>query len=645
MVRWSASVVIPAHQEEHALPRLLASLLDQESAGLHIEVVVAVNGSTDGTASVARAYVNRFAGRGHRLAVVELSTASKAGALNEGDQNVSSFPRLYLDADIRLSSNAVRRTVEVLSGVSTPMLAAPRVHVAENTALAARQYGRVWSRLPYIRSQVPGVGFYAVNESGRARWWRFPIRMGADDKFVRLHFDKHEAVVIDDASFTIFLPERFMELLGVRGRWTSFNREIAKHCPGLHRRDTSRWLSSARHVATTPSAWPDAPTFLAVWSAAWALSFLRKAGVRRGWARATSSPMRAPGDGHAAAVSIGPGIRTRPPVTPEPARGVRAVVVTYNSIATVRCCIERLLASEGIEQLRITVVDNASDDGTAQTLATSFPSIDVIANDVNVGFAAAVNQGTRQATSRWLAIVNPDAEVRPQTIAACVAHLEANPAVGCCGVPAVRADGTVNDRSFCMRPTIWSELTLCLGTHRLAPASRLLNPEQYVAHRSFRVPFDVDAIGGCFTVVDRALFERVGGYDEEYFLCGEDLDLGVRAIEAGASPAVVPAPPILHHSESSFAAPADARLAYLRGRAQYEGLWWPAHHAAAASAIRTVAILARLVTFGMLGSPRRDELAHLWERRHEWRTPVWSLNGLSSGTHRPSPPHPRMQAQ
>ncbi len=617
-----ASVVIPAHNEQHAIPRLLDSLLEQELNGIRLEVVVVVNGSTDESAGVACAYVDRFAACGHQLTVVETSTASKACALNEGDRNVTSFPRLYLDADISLSLNAIRRTVEQLTTVSTPMLAAPRVQVACSSALAVRHYARIWSQLPYIRTQVPGVGFYAVNQAGRRRWWRFPTRIGADDKFVRLHFCNDEAVLIDDASFTIFLPERLGELLRVRSRWVSFNREIVRHCPGLDRRDKSRWRSSVRYIAHNASAWPYVPTFLAVWLASWALSLLRPQGKERSWSRATSSPMRAPPTAHLPA-SVAVGARTRRPVEmPVPKRSVHAAVVTYNSTATATRCIERLLESEGIDELRITVVDNASDDGVAEALATRFSDIEVISNDVNVGFAAAANQAIKHTTSRWVAIVNPDVEVRPDTIAASIAYLERYPEVGCCGVPAVHADGTVNDRSFFMRPSVWSEVTLALGAHRIARASKLLNPEQHVAYRPSMAPVEVDAVAGCFTVLDRELFEHLGGYDEEYFLCGEDLDLGGRAVEAGAAPAVVPVQPIVHRSEASFATRADARIAYLRGRARYQRRWWSSHRAAVAGAIRSLAVLARLAALWLLRSERAGEFVKLWACRGEWTAPV-----------------------
>jgi hypothetical protein len=84
-----------------------------------------------------------------------------------------------------------------------------------------------------------------------------------------------------------------------------------------------------------------------------------------------------------------------------------------------------------------------------------FPDLEVVSNDQNLGFAAAANQACKHTASRWLTIVNPD--------------------VGCCGVPAVHADGTVNDRSFFVRPTLWSEITLSFAVHQFARASRFLN--------------------------------------------------------------------------------------------------------------------------------------------------------------------------
>ncbi len=100
---WSASIVIPAHDEAIALPRLLSTLRGQDVGGRRLQVVVAVNGSTDATAAVARGQVDMFAAAGHQLIVAETEIASKAAGLNLGDDHASAFPRLYLDADVALS--------------------------------------------------------------------------------------------------------------------------------------------------------------------------------------------------------------------------------------------------------------------------------------------------------------------------------------------------------------------------------------------------------------------------------------------------------------------------------------------------------------------------------------------------------------
>jgi glycosyltransferase involved in cell wall biosynthesis len=291
--QYSASVVIPAHMEEAALPRQLASLLNQDLAGHRLHVVVIVNGSTDATAEAARAFADRFRSAGHHLDVVELDFPSKAEALNVGDRVASTFPRIYLDADITLSKNAIHRTIDVLAASGTPLLAAPKALVADCTGVVSRHYGRLWSQLPYIREQVAGVGFYAVNEPGRRLFQQFPAQLGADDKFVRLHFAKEEAVVLEDASFCIYLPERLGELIRVRGRWTRFNFELARNRTDLARRDRPRWWSSMRYVARVPNQWPYIPLFLLVWFGGWVLALTEIAHGGERWSRANSSSIRA----------------------------------------------------------------------------------------------------------------------------------------------------------------------------------------------------------------------------------------------------------------------------------------------------------------------------------------------------------------
>ena len=257
------------------------------------------------------------------------------------------FPRLYLDADILLSVDAIRRTVKELTAVSTPRLAAPKIHIADSTNRAARSYGRI-GKLPYVRSHVPGVGFYAVNEAGRGKWWCFPTRMGADDKFVRLHFGNNETVVIEDAFFVVFLPERLSELIRVRGRWTSLNREIARRSVEIARHApdciAGTTLAGFRRFAMPRLIFRSGRICQFFWQygrAGGCSRFLRTDGVGERWSRATSSKPRAMSlSGASLPETSGMIASTQPIKTSEQQRSLHVVIVTYNSATTAPRCVE-----------------------------------------------------------------------------------------------------------------------------------------------------------------------------------------------------------------------------------------------------------------------------------------------------------------
>lgn len=612
---WSASIVIPAHNEAIALPRLLSALCGQDVGGRRLQVVVAVNGSTDATAAVAQGQVELFAAAGHQLIVAETAIASKAAALNLGDDLASAFPRLYLDADVALSPTAIRRTIEVLEASAEPRLAAPRIQVGECSSGAAAGYGRIWSQLPYVRSHVPGVGFYAVNRAGRERWWRFPIRVGADDKFVRLHFTEAEAVTIDDASFTVFLPENMPELIRVRARWNHLNRQIVRHCPGLLRQDGSRWFSSARHVIRNRSSWPDALAFITVWAAGWVYSSMPGRTMGKEWARAESSRARRPLADEQFAT--GPRSPAAEPIHERvDHRSVHVIVVMSGSVDTIANCLIGIIGSQGLADLRITVVDGPSGDGLSP-VRSRFPAVEVVPGSRNVGRAAVVNRVVLSSTSRWIALIDPDVEVAPDTLAAALDHLSGHPAVGSCGVHSVDADGRADDRSYRMRPSIWSEIATATGLDRVAPWSRIFDPEHHHARRATPGALDVDAVSGSFHVIDRRLFVHLGGYDE-HFACWWDLDLGIRALEAGAAPQVVTAAIVRPCRDASSSAVAQAAVDEFRGRAEFQARWWPAGRAAVARAARTCGLLGRRCLAHAVRSNSRAILDQVWSKRSEW---------------------------
>ncbi|QKJ20285.1 glycosyltransferase [Microbacterium hominis] len=187
------SVVIPAHDEAGVIDRVLTALTEHSRRD-ELEIVVAANGCTDATAARARSYQG--------VRVVEVETASKIAALNAGDEEALTFPRVYLDADVRIAPEALFALAEALErdGIE---IASPRLVVDTSAASwAVRQHYRIWELSDYRRSGHIGSGVYALSADGRARFGRWP-EVIADDRFVQQLFLPAERTTLADHSFTV----------------------------------------------------------------------------------------------------------------------------------------------------------------------------------------------------------------------------------------------------------------------------------------------------------------------------------------------------------------------------------------------------------------------------------------------------------
>lgn len=252
-------------------------------------------------------------------------------------------------------------------------------------------------------------------------------------------------------------------------------------------------------------------------------------------------------------------------------RAVDVIVVTYNSRQAARRCIETAAADVREHDWRVVAVDNASSDGTVSSLA-GLERTTVIANDVNAGFGAAVNQAAAASQAPLLWILNPDCVVHPGAFAALAATLDAD---GGCAIAApqlLNADGTVQ-ASARGNPTAWTGL---FGRHsllsRLLPRSpqarRNLPAQDLVASGVESAP--VDWVMGAAMLVRRDRFEAVGGFDRRYFLYWEDADLCRRLWARGWSTRYVPAARVTHAGgESAASNPAFAIRAFHRSAYRY----------------------------------------------------------------------------
>jgi len=216
---------------------------------------------------------------------------------------------------------------------------------------------------------------------------------------------------------------------------------------------------------------------------------------------------------------------------------IAAIVVSYQSAETIDECLRRLRSAGGVAAIR--VVDNGSDDGTMEIVqrhATRDPRVRFIANPDNPGFAVGCNQGAADLADavdvRWLAFVNPDCLVDGDTLLRLRAHAGNMRGEVLLGAELVDETG-VPDAAARRRDPDFGAMLKSLLRSPASPGGRVAVPRD-----GTQLLQPVDAVSGALILVSRGLFERLGGFDTNYRLHAEDLDLCRRAREAGAMVAV-----------------------------------------------------------------------------------------------------------
>jgi len=212
------------------------------------------------------------------------------------------------------------------------------------------------------------------------------------------------------------------------------------------------------------------------------------------------------------------------------------IIVNYN----VKEFLQNLLHSIEKAALNISheiiIVDNASDDGSVELIRNKFPSVKLIANTENLGFGKANNQALEIADGKYLLLINPDTIVSEDT--------------GLAGCKILNPDGTLQlacRRSF---PGPWTSFCKVTGLSNLFPRGKLF-ARYNLTYLDEDQTYEVDAISGSFMMMKKETYDKVGGFDEEFFMYGEDLDLCYRIQQEGFKVYYVHTTQIIHYKGES----------------------------------------------------------------------------------------------
>jgi glycosyltransferase involved in cell wall biosynthesis len=218
------SIIIPAHNESSVIARTLRAITAGAAPG-ELDVIVVCNGCSDDTAEVAR----RF---GSPVRVLETSIPGKTHALNLGDEAAQGFPRIYADADVVISTEAVRSLARRLERQDVLAVAPAPTFDLSGCSWPVRACYQIRSLLPSAQEGIGGSGVYALSEAGRMRFREFPLLI-ADDGYVRIQFQANERETLHAANSIVFPPRTLKDLIATKTRAHYGSFELALLFPGL----------------------------------------------------------------------------------------------------------------------------------------------------------------------------------------------------------------------------------------------------------------------------------------------------------------------------------------------------------------------------------------------------------------------------
>lgn len=226
------------------------------------------------------------------------------------------------------------------------------------------------------------------------------------------------------------------------------------------------------------------------------------------------------------------------------------VIVNYNvKYFLEHCLLSVMRACEGLA-CEVIVVDNCSNDGSADMVSARFPNIKLIANKENVGFAKANNQAVDQATGQYILYLNPDTIVPEDCFIKCLAYMDVHHEVGALGCRLIDGKGQFLPESKRGFPSAQVSFFKISGLSSLFKKSKLFN--QY--HLGYLPEFEtneVDVLVGCFMFCRKTVIDKVGSFDTDYFMYGEDIDLSYKIKQAGFKNVYFPETTVIHYKGES----------------------------------------------------------------------------------------------
>jgi GT2 family glycosyltransferase len=228
------------------------------------------------------------------------------------------------------------------------------------------------------------------------------------------------------------------------------------------------------------------------------------------------------------------------------------IIVNYNVkhfLEQCLCSVQKAITTPGINA-EIIVIDNYSQDNSLAYLKPVFPCVRFIGNNENLGFAKACNQGYRLSNGKYVLFLNPDTIVAEDCFSTCISFFETHADAGAIGVKMLDGHGKLLKESKRAFPSPVTSLFKLFGFARLFPRSKTFS-KYHLGHLNENENHEVDVLAGAFMMVRRNILDELKGFDEVFFMYGEDVDLSYRIQKMGYKNYYLAETSILHFKGES----------------------------------------------------------------------------------------------
>lgn len=226
------------------------------------------------------------------------------------------------------------------------------------------------------------------------------------------------------------------------------------------------------------------------------------------------------------------------------------IIVNYNTKDYLKKLLNSIkLAKTGLS-VEVFVVDNASHDGSQQMIRDKFSWVKLLALSKNVGFSKANNRALKRARGNYLLLLNSDTQVFSDSFVKALSFMESKPKCGLMTVRVELQNGEIDPASHRGLPTPWSALTYFSGLEKIFPRTKLFG-QYHQGWKNLNESHQIDSPSGCFFLIRRKTFLKIGFLDERFFMYGEDLDYSLRVKQSGWQVWYYPGAKIIHYKKRS----------------------------------------------------------------------------------------------